>query len=158
MELETQPRPRAHHVLVVAAPQDEQANELVGALREEGLSVILANTELLASQADEVGACILVLHPETWEETPAIATALQSHSPYMIPVVTGEMNLPEGSWATEPVLLEEPIDELADELATHLTDYFQSLGAVHIETRINDATLVAWLHGTCTKLDCEQQA
>jgi hypothetical protein len=140
MGLETQPRPRARHVLVVAAPQDAQANELVNALRESGLNVILANTELLASQADEVGACILVLHPELWHETPAITAALQHHSPYMIPVLTEEMALPEGSWATKPISLKEPISETAQELATHITDYFHSLPEEIDETDEADTT------------------
>jgi len=127
MGLETQMRPRARHVLVVAAPQDTQANELVIALRASGLNVILANTELLASQADEVGVCILVLHPEQWQETPAITAALQHNSPYMIPLLTREMSLPEGSWASEPITLKEPVSETAQELATLITNYFQSL-------------------------------
>jgi hypothetical protein len=135
MGLDTQLRPRARHVLVVAAPQDSQANELVTALREAGLNVILANTELLASQADEVGACVLVLHPEQWQETPAITAALQHNSPYMIPLLAGEMSLPEGSWATEPIALKEPINETAQELTSHITNYFQSLPE---ETTEND--------------------
>ena len=127
MGLETQLRPRARHVLVVAAPQDSQANELVNALRESGLNVILANNELLASQADEVGVCILVLRPEQWNETPAITTALQRNPPYMIPLLAEAMPLPEGPWTTEPISLKEPVSETAQELVTHITDYFQSL-------------------------------
>lgn len=134
MGLETQMRPRARHVLVVAAPQDSQANELVTALRESGLNVILANTELLASQADEVGACILVLHPEHWQETPAITAALQHDSPYMIPLLVGEMPLPEGSWATDPITLKEPVSETAQELATDIINYFQNLPEETTET------------------------
>jgi hypothetical protein len=127
MELETQQRPRARHVLLVAAPQDAQANELVNALRASGLNVILANNDLLASQANEVGACVLVLHPEHWNETAAITTALQCNPSYMIPLLVEPMELPEGSWTTEPINLKEPISETAQELAAHITAYFQTL-------------------------------
>lgn len=127
MGLETQLRPRARHVLVVAAPQDAQAGELVNALREAGLNVILANTELLASQANEVGVCILVLRPELWHETPAITAALQCNPSYMIPLLVEPMELPEGPWTSEPISLEEPIDETAQKLVAHITEYFRSL-------------------------------
>src|SRR2546426_720348 len=127
MEHETQPTSSRQQVLVAAAPNDPQAIGLVQELRILGLSITLAETVELASLADEVAVCIIVLRPVQWRTTPSIATAMRCNPRSMIPLLAEPMPLPNGSWATEPISIKESLAETAKELATLITSYIQTV-------------------------------
>src|SRR5215472_1769783 len=90
-------------VLLVAAPDDTQADELVTELRASGVNVLVANTLALASRADEFPICIVILHPGQWRTTPTITTVIRSNPQYMIPVLAEPMSLPNAAWSTEAI-------------------------------------------------------
>src|SRR5215469_16613450 len=113
-------------VLVAAAPNDPQAIGLVKELRILGLSVTIAETVGLASLADEVAVCVIVLHPIKWRTTPSITTAMRCNPRYMIPVLTEPMALPNGSWVTEPIIIKESLTETAKQLETLISGYIQT--------------------------------
>ncbi len=127
MEHETQPTSSRQQVLVAAAPNDPQAIGLVQELRILGLSITLAETVELASLADEVAVCIIVLRPVQWRTTPSIATAMRCNPRSMIPLLAEPMPLPNGSWATEPISIKESLVETAKELETLITGYIQTV-------------------------------
>jgi hypothetical protein len=103
-------------VLLVAAPNDPQAGELVTGLRASGVNVLVANTIALASRADEFAICIIILRPGQWRTTPVITTAMRSNPPYMIPVLAEPMPLPSAAWSTEAVNVKDPLSETVEEL------------------------------------------
>ena len=127
MEHETQPASLRRQVLIAAAPNDPQAIGLVKELRLLGLSTTLAETVGLASLADEVAVCIIVLRPVTWRTTPSITTAMRCNPRYMIPLLAEPMLLPSGSWASEPISIKESVAETAQELETLITGYMQTV-------------------------------
>lgn len=86
------------------------------ALRASGVSVLVANTITLASQADEFAICIILLRPGQWRTTPVITTTMRSNPHYMIPVLAEPMSLPAGTWSTEAIILKEPLSETVHEL------------------------------------------
>jgi DNA-binding CsgD family transcriptional regulator len=124
---ETQPAFPRRQVLVAAAPNDPQAIGLVKALRLLGLNTTLAETVGLASLADEVAVCIIVLHPVTWCTTSSIMTAMRCNPHYMIPVLAEPMPLPSASWALEPISIKESLVETAQELETLISGYLQTV-------------------------------
>jgi hypothetical protein len=124
---ETQPASLRRQILVAAAPNDPQAIGLVKELRLLGLNTTLAETVGLASLADEVAVCIIVLHPVTWRTTPSITTAMRCNPRYMIPVLAEPMLLPSGSWATEPINIRESLTQTAQELETLISGYIQTV-------------------------------
>jgi hypothetical protein len=124
---ETQPASLRGQVLVAAAPNDQQAIGLVKELSLMGLNTTLAETVGLASLADEVAVCIIVLRPVQWRTTPSITTAMRCNPRYMIPVLAEPMPLPNGSWATEPISIKESLAETAQELETLITGYLQTV-------------------------------
>ncbi len=124
---ETQPTSPRQQVLVAAAPNDPQAIGLVQELRLLGLSTTLAETLELASLADEVAVCIIVLRPLKWRTTPSITTAMRCNPCSMIPVLAEPMLLPGGSWATEPISIKESLAETAQELETLISGYLQKV-------------------------------
>lgn len=125
MEYEEQSIFEERHVLVVAEANDFQALGLVEALSALELNVTIADTEELASHADEVAVCIIVLHPETWQSSPSITTAIRCKPRYMFPVVAEPMLLPDASWTTDPINIKESLAMTAQELAALITRYFE---------------------------------
>ncbi len=141
---ETQPASLKQQVLVAAAPNDPQAIGLVKELRLLGLSTTLAETVGLASLADEVAVCIIVLRPLKWRTTPSITTAMRCNPRYMIPVLAEPMLLPSGSWATEPINIKESLTETAQELETLISGYLQTvpeLESAFVEQRSTNGPL-----------------
>ena len=121
------PTHRRRQILIATAPNDPQAIGLAKELRTLGMNIIVAETVGLASQADEVGACIILLRLGQWRSTPSIVTAMRCNPRYMIPVLAEPMPLPNGSWATEPVKIRESLTTTAKELQILITNYFQTL-------------------------------
>ena len=114
---ETQILSATRQVLLVASPNDTSTSEMITtALRTAGVSVLIANTITLASQADECAICIILLRPGQWRTTPTITTAMRSNPRYMIPILTEPMSLPAGAWSTEAIILKEPLSETIHEL------------------------------------------
>jgi hypothetical protein len=109
--------PIIRQVLLVTSPNDTPISELITTtLRASGVSVRLADTITLASQADEFAICIIILRPGQWRTTPVITTAMRSNPRCMIPVLAEPMALPAGAWSTEVLLLKEPLSETVHEL------------------------------------------
>jgi hypothetical protein len=106
-----------HRQVFIAAAQDEPlATELVAALRECGLDAIKIESVEQATQADSALACIVLLRPGIWRSEPFIANAMRTYPRFMIPVLIEPMPLPHGSWAAEPVNVQDPLSATAQEL------------------------------------------
>ncbi|GCE28969.1 hypothetical protein KDA_44530 [Dictyobacter alpinus] len=127
MGYEMQPSFLRRRILVAAAPDDLQAIALVKTMRSLGLTVMMAATVGLAAQADEVAACVVILHPDKWRGTPPIITAMRQNPRYMIPVLEEPMILPRARWATEPFYLTEAPLETAKALVALIRQHLQNV-------------------------------
>jgi hypothetical protein len=125
MGYEMQPSFLRRRVLVAVAADDTRAIELVQAMRAQGLTVMIATTVGLASQADDVAVCVVVLHPEVWRATPSIVTAMRRNPRFMIPVLEEPMMLPRAAWATEPFYLTDSPAQSAKALVTFIRHHLQ---------------------------------
>ncbi|GLV60945.1 hypothetical protein KDH_77630 [Dictyobacter sp. S3.2.2.5] len=134
-------------VLVAVAPDDMQAIELVKAMRALGLTVIIAATIGLASQADDVAVCVVVLHPDRWRSAPSIITAMRRNPRFMIPVLQAPMGLPRAAWATEPFYLtEETLAQTAKALVSMIRCHLQTVSEQEINALIQQrASVHPWL-------------
>lgn len=131
-----QATPYARQTLLVAAPDDPLASELVTALRALGTNILVGNTIALASRADEFAICIVILRPGQWRTTTTVATAMRCNPHYMIPILAEPMPLPNGAWATEAINVKEPLSETAHELEALVNKQLQaSSNDTHIDQR-----------------------
>jgi hypothetical protein len=119
--------PDTRQTLLVAAPDDPLANELVTALRASGINILVANAIALASRADEFAICTIILRPGQWRTTPVITTAMRCNPRYMIPVLAEPMSLPRAAWSTEAVNIKEPLSETVHELEAMIKKQLQTL-------------------------------
>ncbi|GCE21760.1 hypothetical protein [Dictyobacter kobayashii] len=145
MGYEMQPSFLRRRVLVAVAPDDMQAIELVKAMRALGLTVIIAATIGLASQADDVAVCVVVLNPEKWRSTPSVVTAMRRNPRYMIPVLEEPMNLPRAAWGSEPFYLSETPAETAKALVALIRHHLQSMSEHEINAIMQRANIQPWL-------------
>lgn len=125
MGYEMQPSFLRRRVLVALAVDDTRAIELVQAMRAQGLTVMIATTVGLASQADDVAVCVVVLHPDVWRSTPSIVTAMRRNPRFMIPVLEESMTLPRAAWATEPFYLTDSPAQSAKALVSFIRHHLQ---------------------------------
>ncbi|GHO85915.1 hypothetical protein [Dictyobacter formicarum] len=139
MGYEMQPSFLRRRVLVAVAPDDMQAIELVKAMRALGLTVIIAATIGLASQADDVAVCVVVLHPDRWRSVPSVMTAMRRNPRFMIPVLEEPMSLPRAAWATEPFYLaEEMLAETAKALVTLIRHHLQTVSEQEVNVLMQE--------------------
>lgn len=145
MGYEMQPSFLRRRVLVAVASDDVQAIELVQAMRAQGLTVMIATTVGLASQADDVAVCVIVLHPETWRATPSIVTAMRRNPRFMIPVLEEPMALPRAAWATEPFYITDSPAQSAKALVTFIRHHLQIVSERELAVVTQRSTIHPWL-------------
>jgi hypothetical protein len=146
MGYEMQPSFLRRRVLVAVAADDTRAIELVQAMRAQGLTVMIATTVGLASQADDVAVCVVVLHPEVWRATPAIVTAMRRNPRFMIPVLDEPMTLPRAAWATEPFYITDSPTQSAKALVTFIRHHLQVISERELASVMQRSmTIHPWL-------------